>query len=100
MSSTKFNEGIQNLLKRDEKFNEDVILTYDIDREKKQFVFKKWELSSSHTGRRSYCTNEYIKNRPIRSIMAISGHETESSFRRYIRVSSVEHSELMTDENY
>lgn len=50
-------------------------------------VFKKWQLITSHTSRRSFATNMYLKKIDIRSIMLITGHRTESSFRNYIRIS-------------
>jgi integrase len=51
--------------------------------EKKQ----KWELISSHTARRSAATNMYLTGRmKTYEIMAITGHTTEKSFFRYIRV--------------
>lgn len=47
---------------------------------------------SSHCGRRSFCTNEYMKkgeqSLPISLIMSVSGHTTESSFRKYIKATN------------
>ncbi len=51
----------------------------------------KWMLVSSHTGRRSFCTNMYKRGLPTITIMAISGHTTEKSFLRYIKVTQEEH---------
>jgi integrase len=50
---------------------------------------------SSHTARRSFCTNEYLKGTPALTIMKVSGHKTESSFLKYIKISSKEHAEKM-----
>lgn len=50
-------------------------------------VFKKWELISVHTARRSFATNAYLQNVPSISIMKITGHKTERSFLKYIRIS-------------
>ena len=55
----------------------------------------KWEMISSHTARRSFCTNEYLKGTPALTIMKVSGHKTESSFLKYIKISSKEHAEKM-----
>lgn len=57
----------------------------------------KWRLVSSHTGRRSFCTNMFKQGMPTLTIMAISGHETEKSFLRYIRVSQEEHARMMQE---
>lgn len=55
----------------------------------------KWELISSHTGRRSFCTNMYKRGLPTLMIMSISGHKTEKSFLKYIKVKQSEHAEMM-----
>lgn len=60
--------------------------------------FEKWEKVSSHTGRRSFCTNMYKRGLPTLMIMSISGHKTEKSFLKYIKVSAEEHAEMMAEE--
>ena len=55
----------------------------------------KYCLIGSHTGRRSFCTNMYLRGIPTYTIMAISGHRTEKSFLKYLRVSKEEHAKLM-----
>jgi len=49
----------------------------------------KYELMSSHAGRRSFCTNFYNEGVSIAAIMSISGHQTEKEFRKYIKKASV-----------
>lgn len=49
----------------------------------------KYELMSSHAGRRSFCTNFYNEGVAIAAIMSISGHQTEKEFRKYIKKASV-----------
>lgn len=49
----------------------------------------KFELMSSHAGRRSFCTNFYNEGVSIAAIMSISGHQTESEFRKYIKKASI-----------
>ncbi|MDR0368903.1 MAG: site-specific integrase [Bacteroidales bacterium] len=58
-------------------------------------AFEKWEHVSSHTGRRSFCTNMYKRGLPTLMIMSISGHKTEKSFLKYIKVKQEEHAEMM-----
>jgi integrase len=55
----------------------------------------KWELLSTHTGRRSFATNEYLAGTPTVTIMAITGHRTEKAFLRYIKLSKNEHAKLL-----
>ncbi len=57
-----------------------------------QVIFRdvpKYELMSSHAGRRSFCTNFYNEGVSIAAIMSISGHQTEAEFRKYIKKASV-----------
>lgn len=53
--------------------------------------FYKWELLSSHAGRRSFATNEYNAGTPPLTISAITGHRSEASFRKYLRITSEDH---------
>ncbi|MFH4963881.1 site-specific integrase [Gaetbulibacter sp. M235] len=55
----------------------------------------KSKLVSTHTARRSFATNLYLANVPSISIMKITGHRTESSFLRYIRVSQKENADKL-----
>jgi len=46
----------------------------------------KYKFISTHTTRRSFCTNAYYSGIPPHDIMAISGHKTEKIFFNYIKV--------------
>ena len=48
---------------------------------------KKFDLITVHTARRSFATNAYLMDIPAISIMKITGHRTEKSFLKYIRIS-------------
>lgn len=61
-------------------------------------TLQKWEMISSHTCRRSFCTNQYLNGMPTLTIMAVSGHETETSFLKYIKVSKKEHAVKMQED--
>jgi integrase len=50
---------------------------------KKTDIFKKWELVSSHIGRRSFATNLYGKI-PTTYLIYVTGHSTETMFLTYI----------------
>lgn len=62
---------------------------------KLQKQFKKYEKVTPHTMRRSFATNAYIAGVPPISIMKITGHKTEASFLKYIRLSNEENADLM-----
>lgn len=62
----------------------------------RRYVTKaKAELVTTHTARRSFATNYYLKGVPTRTIMAITGHQTEQAFRLYIRLNADEHADIL-----
>ena len=66
---------------------------------KRDDPYEKWELVSSHTARRSACTNMFLKGIPTSAIMKISGHKKESTFMKYIKVTAEENADFLA-ENY
>jgi integrase len=57
-------------------------------------TFPKYELITSHTCRRSFASNLYMKlDNP--TIMAITGHSTETMFLKYIKITPKEHAEKL-----
>ncbi|MBT5751055.1 MAG: site-specific integrase [Flavobacteriales bacterium] len=46
----------------------------------------KYENISCHTGRRSFATNGYLNNVPIRELMLVTGHKKESTFMNYVQI--------------
>jgi integrase len=55
----------------------------------------KWEKISTHTARRSFATNMYNMQVPSLTIMAITGHSTEKSFLKYIKINQHQHAEKL-----
>lgn len=53
-------------------------------------VYKKYELISSHTGRRSFATNLYLICKRPHQVMNLTGHKTEANFKKYICVDQKE----------
>ncbi len=49
----------------------------------------------THTARKSFCTNMYLKGIPVPTIMAISGHQTEKNFYKYIKADRMELARMM-----
>ncbi|HTE25364.1 tyrosine-type recombinase/integrase [Flavitalea sp.] len=56
-----------------------------------------WENISSHTARRSFATNLYLEGFPSHELMKITGHRTESSFKKYIKVTKIETAKRLSD---
>ena len=64
-------------------------------------IKNKYELISTHTARRSFCTNLYNKGVPPLSICAITGHATESMLLTYLKIDKEDHAlrvlQMITD---
>jgi integrase len=60
-------------------------ITYKKELQKISMI--KFEFLQTHTARRSFCSNEYLRGSDPMVIMAISGHKSHKSFMRYIKVS-------------
>lgn len=60
----------------------------------------KYDFISTHTARRSFATNAYLKGIPTVSIMKLTGHITESSFMKYIKVSEERNAELLLEHDF
>lgn len=56
-------------------------------------VRKKYEMIASHTARRSFATNAYLAGIPIARIMMLTGHQSETSFFKYIKIRGDENAE-------
>lgn len=99
ISSQKFNEYIKKVCKQAEinqpirgtKLTDIVIDDTTTIKRKVSGSYKKYELISSHTCRRSFATNWYKLNiLPNHVIMAITGHKSESVFLNYIKMTQEE----------
>ncbi|WP_445748852.1 site-specific integrase [Polaribacter sp.] len=80
VSKQKINDRIKNIAKK-AKIKEKI---------KSKNGVEKHTLISSHTARRSYCSNAYKAGMDSIAIMKLSGHKTEQSFMKYIRIEKEE----------
>lgn len=62
--------------------------------------FKKYEMVTNHTARRSFCTNAYKSEMPTIDIMSISGHKSERIFLNYIKVTEDERAIKISANNF
>ena len=85
ISNQKFNDYIKEVGKL-AGINDNEVITKTIGGKLTSESLPKYELISSHTGRRSFCTNMYKRGLPTLMIMSISGHKNEKSFLKYIKV--------------
>ena len=68
------------------KFNDMIKCEFTKGGELKTELMPKYSLIKSHTARRSFCTNMYLRGMSVYDIMLFSGHTTEKEFYKYIRV--------------
>lgn len=88
ISSQKYNDYIKDVCK-EAKFVEKVsgskiVINEDGSKRTESGIFEKWELITSHVGRRSFATNRF-GNTPTSLIMSATGHSSEKMFLAYIQ---------------
>lgn len=97
ISDQKFNEHVKELcrvakfteLTQGSKINKDT-------KRKEEGIFAKWELVSSHICRRSFATNLYGHLDNL-TIMGVTGHQTETQFLKYVKITNTEKAEKLKD---
>lgn len=57
----------------------------------------KYAWVTSHTCRRSFCTNEFLDGTPVMLIMSISGHKSEKQFRRYVKADNLQKAQMISN---
>lgn len=87
---------IKDICKRTGCFNQMV----PIKKGKAIEYIEKYKLVSPHTARRSGATNMYIAGIPAQSIMKITGHQTEQSFMKYLRITKEENANLLASNPF
>lgn len=63
-------------------------------------VFMKYQKITTHTARRSFATNAYLAGIDSISIMKITGHKTEESFMKYIKVTKKQNAVRMLQHSW
>jgi len=96
MGIQQYNEEIKEVA-RLAQLNETVRARKRIGHRSKDVKTEKWNLVSSHIGRRSFATNFYGKI-PTPLLMQATGHSTEQMFQRYIN--PVDNGRVMDLSNY
>ncbi len=93
MDKTHINRHIQQCCKI-AHIDKDVYIVENVHGESIQKSYKKYELITSHTGRRSFATNLYLKCKSAKMVMSFTGHKTEENFFKYICVDKIENAKL------
>ena len=60
----------------------------------------KYKFISTHTARRSFCTNAYLDGMQVVDIMQISNHSTEKVFYNYIKVNDIGRAKKIANHSF
>ncbi|KYH06630.1 integrase [Chryseobacterium cucumeris] len=96
LSAKKYNNHIKQI-GRIAQLTEPVNAVKRIGHRVKKLIVEKWEVITSHIGRRSFATNFYGKI-PTPLLMQATGHTTEQMFLKYIN--PVDESHIISLGNY
>lgn len=66
----------------------------------KTIYIERYNLISTHTARRSGATNMYLSGIPAQSIMKITGHASEASFMKYLRITKEQNADLLANNPF
>ncbi|GEO08659.1 site-specific integrase [Segetibacter aerophilus] len=89
LTNPEFNRHIKTIGKL-AGINERIRFSYKKGNKNIEVVKPKYEWITSHTARRSFCTNEFLAGTPVKLVMKISGHKKEIHFYKYIRITPEE----------
>jgi len=89
ISNQKFNEYLKVVGEKSE-IDDNVIISETRGGLRYDTTVKKYTLISVHTARRSFATNMFLNDIPTLSIMKITGHRTEKTFLKYIKITPEE----------
>jgi Site-specific recombinase XerD len=98
-STQNFNIRVKTICKR-AKINDSVLVEFHKGNKVIRKTKKKYELVSSHTARRSFATNTYLAGIKVAQIMLITGHQTEKSFFKYIRITKSENAKMLSEHPF
>ncbi|MEX2591587.1 MAG: site-specific integrase [Anditalea sp.] len=85
ISNQKFNKYVKELCKLAEIDDPIEIIRYK-GATKQSTMYKKYEIISAHTGRKTFATLSLEKGIPAETVMKITGHADYKSFQRYVKV--------------
>lgn len=99
ISNQKMNDYIKEIGKLAE-IDQKVIIKHTRGKYVEEKSLLKYELITTHTARRSFATNAYLAGIPAISIMKFTGHRTESSFLKYVKVTQERNAELLSNHPF
>ena len=99
ISDQKINKQIK-VLCRYTGIKDPIVLTKFENGKRIDIIKDKCDWVTTHTARRSGATNMFKAGIPSISIMKITGHKTEKSFLKYIKITQEENAQLLAGHAY
>jgi integrase len=99
ISNQAMNESLKDIAEQS-GIKDTILITSTKGNKVETIPYKKYELVSVHTARRSFATNAYLNDIPTISIMKITGHKTEKSFLKYIKISQEDNANKLTNHAF
>jgi integrase len=90
ISNQKFNSQLKEIAKKIPCLQVTSKYISNIGGKEIEETYKKWQMVCSHTCRRSFATNMYLRKIDVFLIMKITGHKTEKQFYEYIKIDAEE----------
>lgn len=87
ISNQKTNDYLKELCEKAE-INTPIEIIREYGNRKVAITYKKFELVSIHTGRKTFTTLSLEKGIAAQEVMALTGHSTFKSFKRYVEVNN------------
>ncbi|MDP3452058.1 MAG: tyrosine-type recombinase/integrase [Bacteroidales bacterium] len=99
LSQQNFNKVIKNIAKK-AGINTEILIESMRGNDRIRRRVKKYNLVCTHTARRSFATNMYLAGIPTAKIMLCTGHQTEDSFFKYIRIGKQENAKELSEHPF
>lgn len=95
LTNQKMNEYLKEIGQMIKGLNTKTFKTITQGGFEKTTQIEKYKRITTHTARRSFASNLYLRGTPVLTIMKITGHKTEKSFHQYIKINSEEHADII-----
>jgi integrase len=95
LTNQKMNEYLKEIGQMIEGLNTKTFKTITQGGFEKTTQIEKYKRITTHTARRSFASNLYLRGTPVLTIMKITTHKTEKSFHQYIKINSEEHADII-----
>lgn len=89
-----FNKWLKDICKDIPQFQTIIEKSYTKGGKRITEEIPKYEMIKSHSARRSFCTNEVEAGTPIAIIMSNSGHTSEKSFWKYVKLNKSHYNQI------